>query len=141
MMLRCCNRLLCPNLLDFIGILGIKQHNLLAEMTFDVAADSHGLLRVDEVDGDAMLSKTARSTNTMQVCFAICTALLVHRQVEVHHDVNLIDVDTARQHICCDQNFLVTFTEAIEDSETLINGEIARQDSDRFTADFFRHLS
>lgn len=101
-MILSCNRLLCSDLLNFIGIFGVKQHDLLAEVTFNVAADVHGLLRIDEIDGDSVLAEATGSSNSMQVSLAVCTALLIHRQVKVHDNVNLIDVDTARQNVCGD---------------------------------------
>lgn len=134
-------RLLCSNFFDFIGVLGVKQHNFLAEMTFDVAANAHGLLGINEIDGDSVLAEASSSSDPMQVSLAVSTALLINRKIEVDDDVHLFDVDAARKNVRCDENFLVAFTEAIEDGETLIHGEIARQNSDGFAADFFRHLA
>lgn len=128
---------LCADLFDFIRIFSIQQHNFLSKVVLDILANSHRLLRVHQVDGDAMLAESSSSTNAMQVRFTIRLVLLIHRQIKVDNNVHLVDVDTARQNVRCDQDFLVTFAEAIENSESLVDGEIARQNSNGFVADVF----
>jgi len=84
---------LCADLLDFIGILSIEEMNFLAEVSFDVTTDAHGLFRVDEVDCDSVLAKATGSTDTMQVGFAVGGALLVDGQIKVDDDIDLFDVN------------------------------------------------
>jgi hypothetical protein len=135
-MIRC----LGSDLLDFVGVLCVEQHDLLAKVAFDVAADVHGHFRVDEIDGDAMLAEASGSSDAVQVGFAVSLVLLIDGKIEVHDDVDLVDVNATRQDVRGDQDLLVAFAEAIEDGETLIDGEITGQNSDGFAADFLRHL-
>lgn len=116
---------LCSNLFNLIGVLSIEQHDRLAEMFLNVVADFHRLTGVDKVDGYAVLSEAARASNSMQVCFTVSVSFLIDRQIEVHNDVHLIDVNASRQHICGDENFLMTFAETIKDCQTLIDSEIS----------------
>lgn len=89
-------RFLCSDLFDFIGVFGIQQHDLLAEVLFDITTNVHRLFAVDEIDGDTVLAKATGSSDAMQVGFAIGTARLIDRQIEVHNNVDLIDVDASR---------------------------------------------
>lgn len=84
------------DLLDFIGVFSIEQHDFLSEVLFDVATDAHRLIRVHQVDGDAVLAEASGSSDSVQISLAVGAALLIHRKVEVHDDVDLIDVDAAR---------------------------------------------
>lgn len=52
---RHCTRL-GANLFDFVRILGVQQVDLLLEMPLDVTARFHGLLRVDQIDGDTIFA-------------------------------------------------------------------------------------
>lgn len=132
---------LCADFLDFIGVLSIEQHDFLAEVTLDVTADAHRLVGIDEVDSNAMLAEASSSSDTVQIRFAICIPTLIDRQIEIDNDVHLIDVDAARQNVGGDENFLVSFTEAIQHSQALIYGEISREHANGFAANFFRHFA
>lgn len=117
--------LLCSDLLDLIRVLCIEEHDLLAKMLFNITADAHRLLGVNEIDGDSVSAKATCAADSMQVSLAIGLALLINRQVEVDDDVHLINVNSSRQDVSCDENFLVTFTETIQDCQSLINSEIS----------------
>lgn len=84
---------LCADFLDFIGVLSVEEMNFLAEVSFDVTTDAHGLFRVDEVDCDSVLAKATGSTDAMQVGLAVGGALLVDGQIKVDDDVDLLDVN------------------------------------------------
>lgn len=129
------------DLLDVVGVFSVKQFDLLAKVLLDVLAYAHRLFRVDEVDGNAVLSKTASSSDAMQVSLTIGLARLVNWQIEIYNNVHLFNVDSARQNVRRDQHFLVTFAEAIQDSQSLVNGQVAAEHADTFSSDVGRHFS
>lgn len=128
------------DLLDIIGVFSVKQFDLLAKVLFDVLTDAHRLFRVDEIDSNAVLAESASSSNAMQVSLAIGLTRLVNGQIEIHNNVHLFNVDTARQNVRRDQHFLVTFAEAIQDSQSLIHGQVAAKHTDTFSSDVARHF-
>lgn len=110
-------------------------------MLLDITTDPHGLLGINEVDGDSVLSKATCSANAMQVSFAISASSLIDRKIKVHHNVDLVDIDAARQYVCGDEHLLVTLAEAIKHCQSLIDCEIAREHPNRFAANLLGHLS
>lgn len=50
------------NLLDFIRILSIEEVDFLAKMTFNVTTNVHGTLRINQINGNAILAKTTSAT-------------------------------------------------------------------------------
>lgn len=66
-----------------------------AELLLDAVQIEAVLVR-DEVDGDTEMAEPARAADTVQVC-------LGHfRKVKVDHDVDGLDVDTAREEVAAD---------------------------------------
>lgn len=122
---RRCKSFLCANLFNLIGVLCVEQHDTLAEMLFNIFAYVHRLIGIDEIDGDAVLAESARASNAMQVSFAISISTLIDRQIKVHNNVHLIDIDTARQDVGGDENLLMTFPEPIKNRQSLIDSKIS----------------
>lgn len=68
--------------------------NLPIEVLLDRLTDGHRLFRVDEVDGNAAFAEPPCTANSMQVGLTIGPAVCVDRQIEIHHDSHLFDVDS-----------------------------------------------
>ena len=68
------------------------------------------VIPVDQIDGQAQMSKSAGSTNAMKV------SLRIFREVEVDDNVNSLDIDTTRQKIGTDEVAAYTVAEIMEDS-------------------------
>lgn len=66
----------------------------LTEMLLDPVEDVHAHLAVHHVDGQSPLAESTRAANPMQVRLVVRVAVLVHRQVEIYHHGNLLDIDT-----------------------------------------------
>lgn len=54
---------------------------------------------------------------------------------------HLLDVNAARQHIGRDENLLVAFSEAIENSQSLVDSEISAQHANALASDLLRHFA
>lgn len=64
-------------------------------MFLDAFQNSHRIVRIDQVDGDALFTETSGPSYPMQVSFAIRLAgHVINWQVKVDHDCHLFHVDS-----------------------------------------------
>ena len=89
-------------------------------------------LAIVERDGDTLGAKAARSTDSVQVVLSITSSWLsataLSRHIEVDHDLDLRDIDTARQQVCSDDDRYLTRAELGYHFVTLIRAHITKND-------------
>lgn len=112
---------LSSDLFNLIRVFSIEVLNGLAEVSFDALTDAHGLSGVDEIDGDAVLAEATSATDSVQISLTICHPLLCNWQIEIHNNVDLLNVNASTQNVCGDQDFLVSLAESIQHSQSLVN--------------------
>ena len=63
-----------------------------------------------KVDSETKMPKSARTTDTMEVCFGVL------RKVEVDDDIDCLDIDTTGEEVGTDKVAADTLAEVVEDA-------------------------
>lgn len=87
--------------LDLEALLDLTEHLLV-------------LLALHEGDGEALGAKATSTAHSVQV------AVRLGRHVEVEHDVNLLNVDTASENLSGDQDAVLESLEALVNLDSLL---------------------
>lgn len=96
-------------LVDRLG----NRLDFCAELLLNLV-EIEAVIPVDEVDGQTQMSKTSRSTNSVQV------GLCVLGEVEVYDHVNRLDIDTSGEQVRADKVSTDSVAEIVENTVTVV---------------------
>lgn len=90
--------------------------------------------RIDKVNGHAELAETSRASDTMQIGLVVGWVFAVRLgQVEVDHQIDVLDVDAARAHVRRHEHFAFALAESLNHAGALKHVQLGREQLARHT--------